>query len=63
MFAEDDVVISRVYYYSVLLRVVIYLLPLFAFVMAAYIRFRSGWFPHESAIASRDYWMLFLFTE
>ena len=63
MFVEDDVVISRVYYYSVLLRVVIYILPLFAFGTAAYIRFSAGWFPHESAIAGRDHWMLFLFTE
>jgi len=32
-------VLSRVYYYNVLLRALVYVLPLFAFGMAAYIRF------------------------
>jgi exopolysaccharide biosynthesis polyprenyl glycosylphosphotransferase len=56
-------VISRVYYYNFLLRTFIYLLPLFAFGMAAYIRFGNVWLPHVNSIVPHYYLILLLFTE
>jgi exopolysaccharide biosynthesis polyprenyl glycosylphosphotransferase len=56
-------VISRVYYYTFLLRSLIYLLPLFAFGMAAYIRFGNAWLPYVNGIVPYYYLILLLFTE
>jgi exopolysaccharide biosynthesis polyprenyl glycosylphosphotransferase len=56
-------VISRVYYYNVLLRIVVYSLPLFAFGLSSYIRFRSVWPLHVNSVIPQDYLALLLFTE
>jgi Undecaprenyl-phosphate glucose phosphotransferase len=55
--------ISRFYYYSFLLRALVYVLPLFAFGMGAYIRFGNAWLPHVRGIVPQYYMILLLFTE
>src|SRR6202051_2311073 len=55
--------ISRVYYYNLLLRVFVYLLPLFSFGIAAYVRFGNIWLQHVSGIVPQSYLVLLLFTE
>ena len=55
--------VSRVYYYSVLLRVVVFLLPVVAFGISAYIRFGAMWRAGDPTIAIRDYLILLFFTE
>jgi exopolysaccharide biosynthesis polyprenyl glycosylphosphotransferase len=56
-------VISRIRYYGSLLRIVVYLLPLFAFGTAAYSRFGNA-FLHHVDTANPQYYLIFLvFTE
>lgn len=55
--------ISRVYYYNFLLRVLVYVLPLFAFGMAAYIRFGNVWLPDVNSVVPQYYLILLAFTE
>lgn len=55
--------ISRVYYYSFFLRVLVYVLPLFAFGMAAYIRFGNVWLPDVNSVVPQYYLILLAFTE
>jgi len=54
---------SRVYYYGFLLRALVYVLPLFAFGMAAYIRFGTVWLSDVSLVVPQDYLILLVFTE
>jgi Undecaprenyl-phosphate glucose phosphotransferase len=55
--------ISRVYYYSFLLRALVQVLPLLAFGMAAYIRFGNVWLPSVDGIVPQCYLILLVFTE
>jgi exopolysaccharide biosynthesis polyprenyl glycosylphosphotransferase len=55
--------ISRIHYYSGLLRFLVYALPLFAFGISSYIRFGNAWLPHVGGVVLRDYVILLLFTE
>jgi hypothetical protein len=55
--------ISRVYYYNLLLRVLVYLLPLFSFGMAAYLRFGTAALYHVGGVVPQYYFALLLFTE
>jgi len=55
--------ISRVYYYNVLLRIFVYILPLFAFGAASYIRFGSVWLADVNTVVPQYYLILLLFTE
>jgi Undecaprenyl-phosphate glucose phosphotransferase len=55
--------IARFYYYTFLLRAFVYLLPLFAFGMAAYIRFGDAWLPHVNSVVPLYYVILLLVTE
>ena len=55
--------ISRVYYYNVLLRALVYVLPLFAFGMAAYIRFGKVWLQDITSAVPLHYLILLAFTE
>lgn len=55
--------ISRVYYYTFLLRIVVYLLPLFAFGISSYLRFGHFWMSHISNVVPQFYLILLLFTE
>lgn len=55
--------ISRVYYYSFLLRIAVYLLPLFAFGMSSYLRFGHPWMSHIDNVVPQFYLILLLFTE
>lgn len=55
--------ISRIHYYSALLRIFVYSLPLFAFGTSSYIRFGNAWLPHINSAAPKDYLILLLFTE
>ncbi len=55
--------ISRVYYYSFLLRGLVYVLPLFAFGMSSYIRFGKAWLPYVNSVVPQYYLILLLFTE
>jgi exopolysaccharide biosynthesis polyprenyl glycosylphosphotransferase len=55
--------ISRVYYYNVLLRVLVYALPLFAFGVSSYILFGSVWLPSVHTVVPLYYTCLLLFTE
>ncbi|MBZ5667569.1 MAG: sugar transferase [Acidobacteriia bacterium] len=55
--------ISRVYYYTYLLRALVYLLPFFAFAMAAYVRFGSIWLWDVSSVVPQYYIILLAFTE
>src|SRR4051812_8842780 len=55
--------ISRVHYYSFLLRVVVYALPLFAFSLSSYLRFGHLWLGNVSTVVPQDYLILLLFTE
>src|ERR1700675_152271 len=55
--------ISRVYYYGFLLRALVYVLPLFAFGMAAYIRFGNVWLPDLNSVIPKYYLILSVFTE
>jgi len=54
---------SRVYYYNFLLRILVYLLPLFGFGFSAYVKFGSAWLPHVSSVVPQYYLVLLLFTE
>jgi exopolysaccharide biosynthesis polyprenyl glycosylphosphotransferase len=56
-------VISRVYYYNVFLRILVYLLPLFAFGMAAYIRFGNAWLLDVNRVVPQYYLILLVLTE
>jgi exopolysaccharide biosynthesis polyprenyl glycosylphosphotransferase len=57
-------VISRVYYYNVLLRFFVYVLPLFAFGLSSYIRFGHVWLGDANrGVFPQDYLTLLLFTE
>ena len=55
--------ISRIYYYSFLLRAVVQALPVFAFAMAAYARFGNVWLPHVDGVIPQYYLILLVFTE
>jgi exopolysaccharide biosynthesis polyprenyl glycosylphosphotransferase len=55
--------ISRVYYYNLLLRVLVYLLPLFSFGLAAYLRFGTALLQHVAGVVPQYYLALLLFTE
>ena len=55
--------ISRVYYYSYLLRALVYLLPLFAFAVAMYVRFDSVWLWGLNNVVPKYYLILLGFTE
>jgi exopolysaccharide biosynthesis polyprenyl glycosylphosphotransferase len=55
--------ISRVYYYNFLLRILVYFLPLFAFGMSSYIRFGNAWLPYVNGVVPQYYLILLLFTE
>ena len=55
--------ISRVYYYNLLLRVFVYLLPLFSFGIACYVRFGSVGLQHVNSVVPQYYLVLLLFTE
>ena len=55
--------ISRVYYYNFLLRAVVYVLPLLAFGMAAYIRFGNVWPQGVNSGIPQHYLILLAFTE
>jgi exopolysaccharide biosynthesis polyprenyl glycosylphosphotransferase len=55
--------ISRVYYYSFLLRSLVYFFPLFAFGVSAYLRFGHVWLPYVSSVVPQYYLILLLFTE
>lgn len=55
--------ISRVYYYSFLLRAVVYLLPLFSFLASSYLRFGHLWMSHINNVVPQFYLTLLLFTE
>ncbi len=55
--------ISRVYYYNLLLRVFVYLLPLFSFGVATYARFGSVRLQHVNSVVPQYYLVLLLFTE
>jgi exopolysaccharide biosynthesis polyprenyl glycosylphosphotransferase len=55
--------ISRVYYYNFLLRIVVYLIPLLAFEMSSYIRFGNAWLPYVNNVVPQYYLILLLFTE
>ena len=55
--------ISRVYYYSFLLRALVYALPLFAFGMAVYIRFGNVWSQEANSVVPQHYLILLVFTE
>ena len=55
--------ISRVYYYNILLRILVYFLPLFAFGSSSYIRFGNAWLPHVNNLIPLHYLILLLFTE
>lgn len=54
--------ISRVYYYNLLLRIFVYLLPLFSFGISTYVRF-GAWSRHMNGVVGQDYLALLLFTE
>jgi exopolysaccharide biosynthesis polyprenyl glycosylphosphotransferase len=56
-------VISRVYYHGFLLRALVYVLPLFAFGIAAYIQFGSVWLPDVKSVVPQYYLFLLAFTE
>jgi exopolysaccharide biosynthesis polyprenyl glycosylphosphotransferase len=56
-------VISRVHYYNFLLHTLVYVLPLFAFGMAAYIRFGNVWLHDVSGVTPQHYVILLAFTE
>jgi exopolysaccharide biosynthesis polyprenyl glycosylphosphotransferase len=55
--------ISRFYYYSFLLRALVYLLPFFAFGMGAYIRFGTAWLWDVDGVVPQHYLILLMFTE
>ena len=55
--------ISRAYYYSRLLRALVYLLPLFAFAVAMYVRFDSIWLWGLNSVVPKYYLILLGFTE
>ena len=55
--------ISRVYYYNFLLRAVVYVFPLSAFGMAAYIRFGNVWPQAVNRGMPQHYLILLAFTE
>lgn len=55
--------ISRVYYYGSLLRILVCSLPLFAFAITAYFRFGSVWLVGVSTVVPQYYWVLLAFTE
>src|SRR5215469_9959502 len=55
--------ISRVHYYDVFLRILVWLLPLFAFGMSSFIRFGNVWLPHVDGIVPRYYVILLVLTE
>jgi exopolysaccharide biosynthesis polyprenyl glycosylphosphotransferase len=54
---------SRVYYYNVLLRILVYVLPVFSFGISYYIRFDTLWLPYLDKTVPQDYLILLLFTE
>lgn len=54
---------SRVYYYNFLLRVLVYILPAFSFSLAAYIKFGNAWLPYVHSVVPQYYLVLLLFTE
>jgi exopolysaccharide biosynthesis polyprenyl glycosylphosphotransferase len=56
-------VISRVHYYSFLLGALVYVLPLFAFGMGAYIRFGIMWPLDVNRVIPQYYFILLVFTE
>ena len=56
-------VISRIYYYSVLLRIAVYALPLLAFGTSAYVRFGSVWLTGTQSVEAQDYLIFLLVTE
>lgn len=55
--------ISKLHYYSTLFRTFVYVLPLFAFAMGAYIRFGSAWLWDIGGIVPKYYLILLMFTE
>jgi exopolysaccharide biosynthesis polyprenyl glycosylphosphotransferase len=55
--------ISRFYYYSFLLRALVYVLPLFAFGMGAYLRFGKVWLLGVNSVVPQYYLILLVFTE
>ena len=55
--------ISRVYYYGFLLRALVYVLPLFTFGLAAYIRFGNAWLLDVDGVVPQYYLILLVFTE
>lgn len=54
---------SQVYYYNVLLRVLVYVLPSLAFELSSYLRFDTLWLPYRNSAIPQDYLILLLFTE
>jgi exopolysaccharide biosynthesis polyprenyl glycosylphosphotransferase len=56
-------VISKVYYYNALVRVGVYLFPVFAFGMSSYIRFGHPWLRSVHGVIPQSYLVLLLFTE
>src|ERR1700692_3150138 len=54
---------SRVYYCNFLLRILVYLLPLFGFSLAAYLKFGHAWLPYGDSVVPQYYLVLLLFTE
>lgn len=54
---------SRVYYYNALLRILVYVLPVFSFGISSYIRFDTLWLPYINKAVPQDYLILLLFTE
>ncbi len=55
--------ISRIRYYGSLLRLVVYILPLLAFGIAAYSRFGTVLLPRVGGVVAQYYLVLFAFTE
>jgi exopolysaccharide biosynthesis polyprenyl glycosylphosphotransferase len=55
--------ISRLHYYSSLFRTFVYVLPLFAFGLGAYIRFGHAWLWDVDGIVPQYYVILLMFTE
>ena len=55
--------ISRVYYYGLLLRILLYSLPSFAFGMSSYIRFGTVWIVGVRGVVPHYYLILLAYTE
>jgi Undecaprenyl-phosphate glucose phosphotransferase len=55
--------ISRVYYYSFLLRVFVFILPVVSFALSTYMRFGHLWLPFGHGVVPQSYFMFLLLTE